>query len=76
MLYVKFDNNCCNDFREKVVLSCLKMLFLDKMEQNNASKQKVVHCKKNYDTIFCSFLQSENLYFIDIPCQNSAKNIQ
>ena len=28
MLHVKFDNNWCNGFREKVVLRCLNMLFL------------------------------------------------
>ena len=47
MLHVKFDNNWCNGFGEKVVCNCLNMLFLDTVTgQNNANKQKVGHCDK------------------------------
>ena len=41
MLHVKFDNNWCYGFREKVVWICLNMLFLDK----NCSKKTLVNRK-------------------------------
>ena len=50
------------------------MLFLDiELEQNNTRKQKVGHCDKNHATDFFHFYSSENLCFIDIPCNFSQK---
>ena len=54
----------------------LTTLFLGRLRPHNASKQKEGHCDKTILQIFFHFHNSEYLCFIDIPCQNSAKNIQ
>ena len=64
-------------FLEKAV-EVVKICYFQtyELQQNNASKHNEGHCDKTTLQIFFHFYNSEYLCFIDIQCQNSAKNIQ